>query len=214
MWDWLRERQRCARWLRRDWRDVEWVVVDIETNGLDAKFQGILSMAWVTLNANGIDLGSAHYHVIRATQVLNQSVIHHGLTQADIAGGEDLVVVLQQFADALNQRVLVAHNAPFDWRLLRQAATATQTSLSPLAVLDTLALERNQRSARYRQLHTGDTEHNAYTLSACRQRYGLPAKPAHHALEDAVACGELFLAQAWQIAGKQPLSAARLIARG
>jgi DNA polymerase-3 subunit epsilon len=45
-------------------------------------------------------------------------------------------------------------------------------------------------------------ERGSLTLARCRQRYHLPEYQAHHALSDAVACGELFLAQAYRFAGR------------
>ncbi|MEX1058681.1 MAG: exonuclease domain-containing protein [Natronospirillum sp.] len=213
MWAWAQEQRQRTQRLKQDWRATEWLAVDLETNGLDADANGILSMAWVALNSKGIRLASADYHVIWSEQPLNQSVIHHGLTEQDIARGETLAAVMPLFAQALEGRILVAHHAAFDWQLLQQAAQLTDVDLNPLAVLDTLQLERSRQQARYQQLHCQGSAMGAYTLAACRRPYALPDKPQHHALEDAMACAELFLVQAWQIGGQQPLSAGQLVRR-
>ncbi|MCH8550984.1 MAG: 3'-5' exonuclease [Natronospirillum sp.] len=199
--------------LRQDWRTVRFLALDLETNGLDCGADGILSMAWVPIHNGVMGMSEARYHVIQTPVALNQSVVHHHLTSADIADGETLDSVMRQLAQAMSGAVLVAHHAGLDWRLLRAASKQTGVELSPLAVVDTLLLERRRRAQRYQHEQMGAERLDAYTLSACRQRHGLPPRAAHHALEDAVACGELFLAQAWKQAGNAHLPAADLVRR-
>ena len=59
-------------------------------------------------------------------------------------------------------------------------------------VVDTLAIELQLRS------HEHDPE-GALRLHACRERYQLPRYRGHNAAVDALACGELLLAQATRI---------------
>lgn len=206
--------QQQRRALRQDWRSVHWLAVDLETNGLNCGAGGILSVAWVPVFQGVMVMSEAQYHVIQADEPLNQSVVHHHLTSADIAMGEPLANVMQALADALSGAVLLAHHAGLDWRLLRAASRTTGVELSPLAVVDTLMLERRRRAQRYQHEQMGVERLDAYTLNACRQRHGLPQRPAHHALEDAVACAELFLAQAWKLGGSAALPAAALVRQG
>jgi len=48
-------------------------------------------------------------------------------------------------------------------------------------------------------------------LGACRERYGLPIYTAHSALTDALACGELLLAQMAAMGGAGQLTVADLL---
>ncbi|MGL6010674.1 MAG: 3'-5' exonuclease, partial [Shewanella oncorhynchi] len=48
-------------------------------------------------------------------------------------------------------------------------------------------------------------------LGACRERYGLPIYTAHSALTDALACGELLLAQMAAMGGAAKLTVADLL---
>lgn len=211
MWHWLTAQNTRLRTLKQDWQTADWLAVDLETNGLDCDASGILSAAWVPLNGQGLELSAARYHVVRSTMPLTQSAIYHGLREADIHQGESLERVMCQLAEALEGRILVAHNAAFDWRLLRQAADQTGIALNPLGILDTLTLERRRLHHQYRHDQMGQEPVGAYTLAACRQRYNLPDMPAHHALEDAIGCGELFLAQAWQMSCGRHLSTGDLL---
>lgn len=206
---WLDQRAQ----LSADWRSHQWLALDIESNGLSCGPEGILSIAWVPMANGTMQLAEAEYHVIRAETQLNQSVIHHELTQSDLAEGEALADVMTRLAEVLCQRILVAHHAKLDWGLLSAASRLLDIPLQPLAIADTLIIERKSSQGRYRQEQMGGNENGAFTLPACRARHGLPDRVGHHALEDAIACGELFLAQAWKLANGKPLSAQELVHR-
>ncbi|MCP1728421.1 DNA polymerase-3 subunit epsilon [Natronospira proteinivora] len=199
------------RQLRLDWRQLEYLSVDLESNGMSPERDHILSLGWVPLTADGLPLGQSAYHVLESEQGLNQSAVIHGLQQKAVANGESLEKVIRQFAKALEGRVLVAHNARFDWRFLRLAASRLGIELKPLAVLDTLGLERSRLMRQGEGLLA--LAPGTLALAHCRERYALPAMDAHHALSDAIACAELFLAQAWKISAGQPTSAASLVHR-
>lgn len=206
---WLEHRAQ----LSADWRSQQWLALDIESNGLSCGPEGILSIAWVPLSHGTMQLAAAEYHVVRADTQLNQSVIHHELTQSDLAQGEPLTDILARLAEVLVDRILVAHHAKLDWGLLSAASQLLNIPLQPLAIADTLMIERKSAQGRYRQEQMGGNENGAFTLAACRARHGLPERIGHHALEDAIACGELFLAQAWKLANGKPLSAQELVQR-
>lgn len=217
MWGWLDPAWRQARRDRLaradvDWREADYVAVDLETNGLHCDADGILSIAWVELTANGLSLSTARCETIHTDQMLNQSAIHHGLQEQDISSGRLMKSVLTELSRVLEHRFLIAHNAPFDWRLLQQASGAEGVTLNPAGIIDTLMLERQRLghlSGHQPMTHVA----GAYTLSACAERFNLPPRPAHHALEDAIACGELFLAQAWHLSGGRAMTTRDLMRR-
>lgn len=218
MFQWLDSEYRAARKARRaraevDWRDASYVAVDLETNGLHCDASGILSVAWVVLGVQGVALSTAQYHVVSCAQELNQSAVHHGLRERDIRSGEPLAVVMRLLAQDLENRYLVAHHAPFDWKLLQQASVSTGVEINPLGVIDTLMLERQRLGHPFRDHPMHRAHENDFTLPACGARFHLPARPAHHALEDALACGELFLAQAWHLSKTRPIRVRELIQR-
>lgn len=73
-------------------------------------------------------------------------------------------------------------------------------------VVDTLALEVRQFQMRDQAIRSGDLR-----LAKARTRYGLPRYPAHNALTDALAAGELFLAQVAYRRTRKPLRLKDLI---
>ena len=199
------------RWRRltRDWREHRWLALDLETNGLDPAGDDILSVAWVPLGAHGIDLHAACAHVVHSPQPLTQSATIHGLDRDRVDGGEPAERVLRALAEAATGCILVAHHARLDRAFLQSAVDRLDLPLEPLAVVDTLGLERRRLRIAGHDAETLPA--NALSLAACRARHGLPAVAGHDALADAVACAELFLAQAWQACGRGRLSAASLV---
>ncbi|MGX5913362.1 3'-5' exonuclease [Aliidiomarina sp. Khilg15.8] len=198
---WQRHRQ-----LARPWQEQRWLALDLETNGLDPVQDGILAAGWVPVLPPRIRLFEADYRVVRGTDTLSQSAVIHQLSSRDIAGGQSLKKVLKPLAQSLDGAILVAHHARFDWQFLQRAFREAAIDCQPLAILDTLKLEQNRLSRQRDWLQPGEL-----TLAACRERYDLPRSRQHHALSDAVACAELFLAQAYAVAGKQTMSGAQLL---
>jgi DNA polymerase-3 subunit epsilon len=198
---WRRHRQ-----LSKPWQEQPWLALDLETNGLNPTTDSILAAGWVPIKAPRIRLFEADYRVVRGTELLSQSAVIHQLSSRDIAAGQTLETVLKTLAASLHGSVLVAHHASFDWQFLQRAFRGAAIDCQPLAILDTLKLEQN-RLARQR----GWLEPGELTLGACRERYDLAKSRQHHALSDAVACAELFLAQAYAVAGKGSMSGAQLL---
>lgn len=196
---------RLASWyqrrtlLNRPWQQLRYVALDIETNGLDPKQHDILAIAWLSINPPLMDIGDAEYHIFPADHVvLGQSPVIHGLTRTDFTACSAPKQVLQQLAIDLQNAVLVCHHRRLDWAFLQSAAKHYGISLKPLAIFDTLAFEQ-QRLQRQPQYQHG-LPPALLTLSACRDRYLLPQYTAHNALDDAIACAELFLAEVYQAA--------------
>jgi len=205
----MRNFLRRWRHLTSDWREHRWLALDLETNGLDPARDDILSAAWVPLSAHGIDLQAAYACVVQSRQPLTQSATIHGLDRDRVDSGEPAERVLRAFSGTATGRILIAHHARLDRAFLQTAVNRLDLHLEPLAVVDTLGLERRRLRIAGHDAETLPA--NTLSLAACRARHGLPAVAGHDALADAVACAELFLAQAWQACGSGRLSAARLV---
>ncbi len=167
------------------------LALDLETTGLDPRQHRIVSVGWVALEAD-IHLATARHHMLREAQGGGEAV--HGILHDARSEGESLEQVLSAFFEAARGRVLVAHHLPMETGFLEAAIQATWGIELPLVGVDTLALER--RIERGAPGHgTREDTPGAFRLPAVRARYGLPAYPLHDALSDAMAAGELFMAQ-------------------
>jgi DNA polymerase-3 subunit epsilon len=150
----------------------EWALVDVETSGLSPSRDRVLSLAIVTLDERGSQTGEF-------TTLLDPGCdpgpVHvHGLTRARLAGSPTFDAIAPQVAELLAGRVMVAHNAHFDYGFL--AHEFARTAADPLPVanrLCTLALNRLVAPA------TPDLK-----LAALAAHYGVRQLRAHDALDD------------------------------
>jgi DNA polymerase-3 subunit epsilon len=174
------------------------LAVDIETTGLSPARDQVLAVGWVPVDGNRIDLSGARRHVVRRDDP-GEAVTIHGLTHDDLEAGQPLADVLAELRQALSGRVLLAHHAPFELAFLDAAfRDVGEQPIRPPAVC-TLELQRRVLTRH------GDVHHGALRLWRARDRHGMPATKAHDALGDALACAELYLAQAAELGASGPL---------
>ncbi|HET8539141.1 MAG TPA: 3'-5' exonuclease [Anaeromyxobacter sp.] len=181
--------------------------MDLETTGLDPATDEIVSVGWVALTGERIDLSTAGRRLVLPTRAVpEESAVIHAITDDVAARGAPPPVVLAELLSALAGRVLVAHNAAFELEFLRRAcARAFGGRFLSLAV-DTLALgirrlERQDPVVVRRELR----------LDALRRRHNLPRYRAHDALSDALAAAELFLAQLAHLGGDRGVRLSRVL---
>lgn len=94
---------------------LDYAVVDVETTGLTARDR-VISVAAVLLDARGAVTGRWASLVDPRR---DPGPVHvHGLTAADLAGQPLFGEIADELAGRLAGRVMVAHNASFDWRML------------------------------------------------------------------------------------------------
>ncbi len=182
-------------WPRRgsDCREVRFVAVDLETTGLDPVHDAIVAVGWVAIAGGAVDLSTARHRVVApGRDIPEPSAVVHGIGDDAAARGAPLHEALAALLGDLAGGVLVAHNAPFELAALDAACRrAFGAPFAPPAV-DTLALARGwleRRSAA--AARSGPS----LRLDAVRRRHNLPRYRAHNALSDALAAGELFLAE-------------------
>ncbi len=172
--------------------EVEFLAVDVETTGLDPRHDHVLSIGWVPVKDRQIMLSGAHEVVVGLPPGadVGESATVHGLTDDAVAVAPTLSDVLPDLFAALHGRVLLAHHAPIELDFLSRATQEVYGTELPLTAVDTLSLQHQIVYGHYRQIRPGSLR-----LDHARQHFGLPRYPAHGALIDAIAAGELLLAQ-------------------
>ncbi|GAB3659638.1 DEDDh family exonuclease [Streptomyces sparsus] len=155
-----------------------YAVVDVETTGL-ARDDRIVSAAVYRLDARG-DVEDHWYSPVNPQRDPGPTWIH-GLTSEMLADAPLFADIAEEFAGRLDGRVLVAHNAVFDWTMIaREYARATRTP--PVRQrLCTIALAK--------ELDLPLPNHKLESLAA---HYGVVQQRAHHALDDARVLAEAF----------------------
>ncbi|WP_052314013.1 TerD family protein [Nocardia thailandica] len=148
-----------------------YTVVDVETSGVSAERDRVLSVAALTLDAAGRVTGE--FHTLLDPGCDPGPVHIHGLTREILRGAPQFGAIRDRLAELLDGRVLVAHNARFDYGFLAGEFGRTGAALPVRERLCTLALARRVAPpARDR------------TLGGLAAYYGVPQTKAHDALDD------------------------------
>lgn len=184
------------------WQQYRYLAIDLELSGLDHRKDQILSVAWVPVQPPHILLHQRQNFIINTQVTLGQSPAIHGLTREYLDQGAELHEVLRKLAEdtqADANTLWLFHHASLDMAFLREAHKQLALQFSPPQVIDTLALEHRTLKRRGKE-----PEIEGLSLDKCRARYDLGPHPAHHALEDAIATAELFLAYCYRNFRAQP----------
>jgi DNA polymerase-3 subunit epsilon len=177
---------------------IEYLALDFETTGLKPSEDRIVSMGWVVIRNEGIQLSDAQHLLIRPDSALTEdSVTVHGITDAYAESGMSERDALDALLDALEGRVLLAHHAEIEEGFLRTACQRQYRSALPFLTIDTLQLSKRVLARNTE----GPFAPGALRLFNLRERYGLPRYRPHSALEDALSAAELFLALLTDIRG-------------
>jgi DNA polymerase-3 subunit epsilon len=171
--------------------EISLLAMDFETTGLDAKRDHLLSVGYVELMNSRVLLGSAHHQIIHSNrEMADENISIHRITHDQVADGMGLGKVVESILKQLAGKILLAHHAKVEISFLQQACKHLYGMAPVLPAIDTMQIAR-RRLERLQQPYKA-SELRLFNL---RKTYGLPAYQAHNALMDAIATGELFLAQ-------------------
>ncbi|MEV5242651.1 DEDDh family exonuclease [Streptomyces cinnamoneus] len=155
-----------------------YAVVDVETTGL-ARDDRIVSAAVYQLDARG-RVEDQWYTLVNPERDPGPVWIH-GLTSEVLAGAPLFPEIADEFAKRLDGRVLVAHNAAFDWSMIAREYARARSAAPVRQRLCTIALSK--------ELRLPLPNHKLESLAA---HYGVVQQRAHHALDDARVLAEAF----------------------
>lgn len=170
--------------------DCRIMAIDLETTGLDPRRDRILSVGLVPIAGMRIELGAAWQTLLRAERLIpEETVVIHQITDARAAAGALPEHVLPELLQRLAGHVLLAHHASTERAFLDASCRRLYGGRFIAPFIDTEEL------ARRRQAHRGvGIRHGELRLFNLRESFNLPRYKAHHALSDAIATAELFLA--------------------
>ena len=184
---------------KQDVQDCRFISIDLETSGLNPEQDHILSIGFVEIHHQSIDLSTAQHWIIKSDQTLNEdNVVIHTLTDDVVAQGISLAEAMSQLLPILRGKVLLAHHAQVEQGFLSTACQRLYGGALLMPIVDTLAIAK-RRLTRQRDV----IPEGSLRLAALREHYHLPRYKAHHALNDAIATAELFLAQIAEKRGSQ-----------
>jgi DNA polymerase-3 subunit epsilon len=157
------------------------VAFDTETTGLRVADR-LVELAAVRFRGDEVE-GEWSALVDPCVPIPAEATAVHGIRDEDVRGRAPASQVLPEFLGFIEGAALVAHNAPFDVRVLSLELLRGGMNLPDNPTLDTCAIPR--------RLKLDVPNHRLGTLA---QAFGVPRRPAHRALEDARVARELLRA--------------------
>ncbi|QKW05770.1 DEDDh family exonuclease [Streptomyces sp. NA04227] len=155
-----------------------YAVVDVETTGL-ARNDRIVSAGVYRLDARG-EVEDHWYTTVNPERDPGPVWIH-GLTSEVLSGAPLFEEIADEFSARLADRVLVAHNAVFDWSMIAREFARVRRTPPVRSRLCTIALSK--------ELGLPLPNHKLESLAA---HFGVVQQRAHHALDDARVLAEAF----------------------
>ena len=161
---------------------AEFIALDTETNGL-AREQCELTEVGAVLVGGG-ELHDRWSSLVGVSEPLGRGIQRFtGITQQMVDEAPPPEAVLPQLAKLLQGRVLVAHNAAFDKRVLRQAFARAALDWPAPPVLCTVAIARRFAPLQRRR-----------GLASLADALGIEVGETHRALPDAETCARVLCA--------------------
>ncbi|WP_347909482.1 3'-5' exonuclease [Pseudomonas grandcourensis] len=103
-------------------REQRWVVLDLETTGLNMNKDHVLSIGAVVIEDGAIDFRQQFERTLQYPQVkLGPSVLIHGIGPSAIAAGSDPAEALLDLMEYIGDSPVLAFHAPFDQHMLGRA---------------------------------------------------------------------------------------------
>ncbi len=151
----------------------DYVVLDIETDGLEATKNSILEIGAI----KSISGKTEEFHkLIKYDSVLPKSIVKlTGITNELLnEEGEDLAVSLEEVVEFVGDNIIVGYNINFDMRFINFALKKTNKNIISNKTIDLLPIVKKEN------MYLSD-----YKLETVLESYGDKEKVAHRALEDA-----------------------------
>ncbi|MHB8841530.1 MAG: exonuclease domain-containing protein [Candidatus Aquicultor sp.] len=157
-----------------------YVVVDLETTGLDYRTERIIEIGAVKLQG-GTPVATFE-HVINPNRSIPSNIVKlTGITNDMVSRGERIEDILPEFAMFAKGCVLVAHHAPFDISFLNRAARDMGLKRFTHRVFDTRLIAQKMLPLL-----------GFYRLANLASHFNVTSTPCHRALSDAQATAEVL----------------------
>ena len=159
----------------------DYVVVDVETTGLDPSRDTIIEVG--ALKVTDGEVTAELSRVIAAGVVVPDDIVKlTGLSQSEVDGGVSAEEAMDDFLDFIENDPLVMHNAEFDVAFLDALLEELEYGGLGNELVDTLALARKWMPNARR-----------HSLESLAELFGIDGAGAHRALSDCAVTREVFV---------------------
>lgn len=171
----------------------EWVALDCETTGLDRRRDEIVAIAAVRIRGNRILTSERLELLVRPEKraVSPEAVRVHRLRERDVAGGIAPEEAMHRLLRFIGSRPLVGYYLEFDVAMIDRVLFPMLGMGLPQPKIEVSGLYydlKNRQRTGYEREAQIDLR-----FDTMMRELGLPAWPAHDALNDAVTAGLAFL---------------------
>jgi DNA polymerase-3 subunit epsilon len=173
--------QRSLDELGRPLHQVTFCVIDLETTGGSPQDCSITEVGAVKL-CGGECLGTFQTLVSPGCAIPRSITVLTGITDAMVEPAPPVNAVLATLLEFIGNAVIVGHNVRFDVGFLNAALRRSERAQLGNPIIDTCALARRLVREEVPDCRLG-------TLA---ERFRLPHRPTHRALDDALATGDLL----------------------
>ena len=171
--------------LARPVQSGRWVVVDVETAGLNAAHDALISIGALAVNDGRIDLADSFEVVLRqASPSERRNIEVHGIGGSEQLAGEEPRRALEAFRAFARDDPLVAYHAPFDALVLRRAFRQVLRARFARPWLDLADVAPLAWPGRAK----------GPGLDGWLQAFSIPMAQRHRAIVDCLATAQLLLA--------------------
>ncbi len=178
----------------RELKGATFVVLDVETTGLNTATDNIIEIGAVRIE-NGVEVGEFSQLINPERPIPEKVVELTGINDGMVRGMPTIGQVIGDFAAFSEGAVLVAHNASFDMAFFERAFRDAGLPFE-YPKLDTLTLVRNTYK-----------EQKSFKLGNMCKFLGINLSKAHRAVHDARATGEMLLIALQKLAEEKEVHA-------
>lgn len=155
--------------------ETQFVVVDIETTGLNPDKNSIIEIGAIKVDVRLSDHPTFSTLINPGKKISNKIISITGITNEMLSEASDISKEMPDFLSFIEELPLVLHNAPFDMAFLEIAAGKNGRKIRNL-IIDTLPLSR--------KVFPNLPNHKLTTLI---QHLGIKVERSHRALDDCFA---------------------------
>ncbi len=170
----------------------EWVAVDCETTGLDRRRDRIISIGAVRIHRHRLLTSQRLELLVRPERALDAASVRvHLLRERDVAHGLEPAEAVRRLLHFIGSRPLVGYYLEFDVAMLNREVRPLLGVPLPQPKIEVSAMYYDFKNRQLpAQLRGGSIDLRFATMMG---ELGLPPRPAHDALNDAVMAGLAFV---------------------
>ncbi|MCB0743073.1 MAG: 3'-5' exonuclease [Ignavibacteriae bacterium] len=166
--------------------EAKFVVLDVESNGLDPQKDKILSIGAVTFSDNQIDVSNSFELFLEQSEFSSEAVLIHGILKNGNLEKISEQEAMKKLVGYIDNKIIVGHSINFDIAIINETLKKYVDDKLQNKYLDTVNL--------YKRLKGGDYKaSNPTSLDILSDEFNIPKSDRHNAAGDAMITAILFL---------------------